>query len=277
MTNHKRLTDALQFVDPDVAGNLDRAGRAARDARRQRRSDGLEDETLLPEGMAARLRAEGREDPNRALTRARMKAQRAAKAAARDLEDAPTAQALEKFEAYHAERAVQEQERVLPAATTDSTDDIPLADIDIRALSLARRERNEALQKAAAEEEAKAKTDWVKRTGGKDRLGVGFRGHGREEAARVEPLSPDPEADAAALAEFHRLAESGEAPWLEPREAFDPLAGYVSPRERRKDEQAARRAATVDDDAAQGDEQGHRKRRVCRDKNGCQPPATRGR
>lgn len=277
MTNHKRLTEALQFVDPDVAGSLDRAGRAARDARRQRRSDGLEHEERLPDGLASRLRAEGREDANHAVRRAAAKAKRAAKAAARDLEDAPTDAALEKFEAYHAERAVQEEAPAPPAAKDDSTDDIPLADIDIREASLARRARNAALQEAAAEEESKAKADWVKRTGGKNRLGVGFKGHGREEAGRDAPLTDDPRADAAALAEFRRLAESGEAPWLEPREPFDPLKGYVSPRERRKDEQAARRAATVDDDAAQGDEQGHRKRRVCRDKNGCQPPATRGR
>lgn len=275
MTNHKRLTDALKFVDPDVAGSLDRAGRAARDARRARRSDGLEDEALLPEGMAARLRAEGREDPNRALTRARMKAKRAAKAAARDLEDAPTGDALEKFSAYHAERAVQEEAPVPPASKADSTDDIPLADIDIRAESLARRARNAALQKATAKTEAQAEADWVKRTGGKSKLGVGFKEHGREEAGRSAPLPLDQEADAAALEEFRRLAESGEAPWLEPRQAFDPLAGHVSPRTRRKDARAER--ATAADSSAQGDEQGQAKRRVCRDKDDCQPPATRGR
>lgn len=275
MTNHKRLTDALQFVAPDVAGNLDRAGRAARDARRQRGYDGLEHEKLLPDGLASRLRAEGREDANHAVRRAAAKTKRAAKAAARELEDAPAAASLEKFEAYHAERAVQEEAPVLSATKDDSADDIPLADIDIRAESLARRARNEALQKAAAEEEAEAKTDWVKRTGGKGRLGVGFKGHGREEAARVEPLPPDPEADAAALAEFRRLAESGQAPWLEPREAFDPLAGYVSSRTRRKDARAERTAAA--DGSAQGNARRLGKRIVCSDKDDCQPPAKRGR
>lgn len=275
MTNHEQLGNALKYVAPDVAGDLNRAGRAARDARRQRQTDGLEDEKLLPEGMAARLRAEGREDANHALRRAAVRARRVAKATARELEDAPTDEALEKLAAYHAERIAPEEEPVLPAAKADSIDDIPLADIDIRAESLARRARNAALQKAAAEEEAKAKADWVKRTGGKNRLGVGFKGHGREEAVRNGPLPPDPEADAAALAEFRRLAESGEAPWLESRKQFDPLAGHVSPRTRRKDARAERAAAG--NDAAQGDEQGHGKRRVCRDKNDCQPPATRGR
>lgn len=277
MTNHKRLTEALRFVDPDVAGSLDRAGRAARDARRQREYDGLEHEELLPDGLASRLRAEGREDANHAVRRAAAKAKRAAKAAARELEDAPTAESLEKFEAYHAERAVQEEVPVPPAAKDDSTDDIPLAEIDIRAESLARRARNAALQKAAAKTEAQAEADWVKRTGGKGKLGVGFRGHGREEAGRDAPLTDDPRADAAALAEFRRLAESGEAPWLAPTKPFDPLAGYVSPRERRKDEQAARRAATAGDDAGQGEVHSGAKRRACTDKGDCQPPATRGR
>ena len=202
MTNHEQLGNALKYVAPDVAGDLNRAGRAARDARRARRFDGLEDETLLPEGMAARLRAEGREDANHAVRRAAAKAKRAAKAAARELEDAPTAESLEKFEAYHAERAVQEEVPVPPAAKDDSTDDIPLAEIDIRAESLARRARNAALQKAAAKTEAQAEADWVKRTGGKSKLGVGFKDYGREEAGRSAPMNPDPEADAAALADF---------------------------------------------------------------------------
>ncbi len=249
MTNHEQLGNALKYVAPDVAGDLNRAGRAARDARRARRFDGLEDETLLPEGMAARLRAEGREDANHAVRRAAAKAKRAAKAAARDLEDAPTAESLEEFEAYHAERAAQADVPAPPAAKDDSTDDIPLAEIDIREASLARRALNEALQKAAAEEEAKAKADWVERTGGKSKLGVGFKGHGREEAGRSAPMNPDPEADAAALADFQTMLF---------------ITGYE------------KRADRKDRDAL-GDKQQNNAPRAARDKSDCRPPPTRRR
>jgi hypothetical protein len=270
MTNHKRLTDALRFVDPNVAGDLRRAGRAARDARRERQSDALDDQRV-PEGVAARLYAEGREDANHALRKAAAKAKRVAKHAASELVDdeTPSAADIEKFAAYHAERVAQDPVPAPSAAIADSTEEVPLEELDIRALSLARRSRNEALQEAAAEKEAQAKAYWVERTGGKDRQGVGFRGHGREQAGRSAPLAPDQKADAEALAEFQCLARSGEAPWLNPANRFHPLEEKVSARTARKDERAAR--------AAQGDAPAQGNRKPCRDKGDCRPAPTRGR
>lgn len=272
MSNHERLTKALQFVAPELASGLDRAGRAARDARRDRDAGGLDD-PRVPEGLAARLRAEGREDPNQAVRKAALRAKRAAKATARELQDAPSTEDIAKMEAYHKERMAQ-PEAALPAAETPK-EEVPFEELDIRALSLARRARNESLQKAAAAEEAQAKADWVKRTGGKRQLGTGFKGHGREEAYRDAPMPDDPEADAAALREFRRNMEDDQRAFLASVEAYDPLAGYVSKRDVRKDARAAR-AAEGGSDAAHSDSS-NRETRQSRDKPDCRPANTRGR
>jgi hypothetical protein len=271
MTDPDKLVRALLLEDPAAAKKLGHAGKKSRDAQKLLLEGDAPDERL-PDKMVAQLRIKELEEPEQRRRTAKLGAKRAANVVARELEGAPTAEQIAKMKAYHEERMAQND---APPSAIDApnANNVTLAELDMEDIHkerLARRKLNEKLQREAEKEVKAAKKKWVKDPGGKDKQWVGFTGRGREEAARDEPMQPKPDKDAAALAEFRRLVESGEAPWLDPSKPFDPLEGYISPRERLKDERAALRAARLDGS-------GHSEQGGDRVNRDSQPPAVRRR
>lgn len=199
-----RLSKALQSVAPNEADKLKRAGREARDARR-RDADPDVDEAVTSR-IAATLRKKRREDPVRGLTIAQKTAERAAKKVAAEFDVSPEERA--KIEAYHHDRIAESEAQ----GSNKSSDER----WDVKANSLARRERNAILREAAMVSEDDAKADWRAHVGSKEKSGLGWNAHRREAAALDAPLEPNTEADAAALEKFKTAATDGTLGFMQP-------------------------------------------------------------